>query len=53
MPALGNKSSAPSFYGLPAELEAMTSGYDRALAGVDRGLAIVNETGEHFTDPYS
>ena len=50
--ARGNKSSAPSFYGLLAELEAMTGGYDRALARIDRGLAIADETGEHFTVPY-
>jgi predicted ATPase len=50
--ARGNKSSAPSFYGLLAELEAMTGGYDGALARIDQGLAIADETGEHFTDPY-
>jgi predicted ATPase len=50
--ARGNKSGAPSFYGLLAELEAMTRGYDSALARIDQGLAIAGETGEHFTDPY-
>jgi predicted ATPase len=50
--ARGNKSSAPSFYGLLAELEAMTRGYDGALTRIDQGLAIADETGEHFTDPY-
>ena len=50
--ARGNKSSAPSFYGLLAELEAMTRDYDSALARIDQGLAIADETGEHFTDPY-
>jgi class 3 adenylate cyclase/predicted ATPase len=50
--ALGNKSSAPSFYGLLAELEAMNLGSDRALAQIDRGLEIADETGEHFTDSY-
>src|SRR5262249_40060751 len=49
---LGNKSSAPSFYGMLAELEAMTGGYDSALMQIDRGLAIADETEEHFTDPY-
>jgi tetratricopeptide (TPR) repeat protein len=49
---LGNKSSAPSFYGMLAELEAMTGGYDRALMQIDQGLAIADETEEHFTDPY-
>jgi predicted ATPase len=50
--ALGNKSSAPSFYGLLAELEAKTPGSESALARIDRGLEIADETGEHFTDPY-
>jgi predicted ATPase len=50
--ARGNKSSVPSFYGLLAELEAMTRDYDSALAWIDQGLAIADETGEHFTDPY-
>ena len=49
---LGNKSSAPSFYGMLAELEAMTGGYDRALMQIDQGLAMADETEEHFTDPY-
>jgi predicted ATPase len=30
----------------------MTRGYDSALARIDQGLAIADETGEHFTDPY-
>ena len=34
-----------------AELEAMTGGYDSALMHIDRGLAIADETEEHFTDP--
>jgi tetratricopeptide (TPR) repeat protein len=50
--ARGNKSNAPSYYGLLAELEAMTRDYDSALAWIDQGLAIADETGEHFTDPY-
>jgi class 3 adenylate cyclase/tetratricopeptide (TPR) repeat protein len=50
--ARGNKSSAPSFCGLLAELEAMTRGYDSALASIDQGLAIADGTGEHFTVPY-
>lgn len=50
--ARGNRSSAPSFLGLLAELEAMTHDYDRALAGIERGLAIADETSEHFTVPY-
>jgi len=49
---LGNRSSAPSFYGMLAELEAMTGGYDSALMQIDKGLAIADETEERFTDPY-
>src|SRR6516162_8836348 len=49
---LGNKSGAPAFYGMLAELEAMTGGYDRALTQIDQGLAMADETEEHFTDPY-
>jgi class 3 adenylate cyclase/tetratricopeptide (TPR) repeat protein len=50
--ALGNKSGAPSFYGLLAELEAMWPDLDEALITIDAGLAIAEETGEHYTDPY-
>src|SRR5262249_1866812 len=50
--ARGNKSNAPSYYGLLAELEAMTRDYDSALARTAQGLAIADETGEHFTDPH-
>jgi len=49
---LGNKSGAPSFYGMLAELEAMTGGYDKALMQIDQGLEMADETEEHFTDPY-
>ena len=35
-----------------AELEAMTGSYDRALMQIDEGLAMAEETEEHFTDPY-
>jgi predicted ATPase len=49
---LGNTSSVPSFYGMLAELEAMTGGYDRALMQIDQGLAMADETEEHLTDPY-
>jgi predicted ATPase len=49
--AQGNKSGAPIFYGLLAELEATTLGPDAALTLIDQGLAIARETGEHFTDP--
>ena len=50
--AQGNKSGAPSFYGLLAELEAMRLDLESALAAVDDGLAIAEDTGEHYTDPY-
>jgi predicted ATPase len=50
--AQGNKSGAPSFYGLLAELETMRPDPESALTAVDAGLAIAEDTGEHYTDPY-
>ncbi|HSV01181.1 MAG TPA: adenylate/guanylate cyclase domain-containing protein [Roseiarcus sp.] len=50
--ALGNRSGAPSFYGLLAELEAMRPNVEGALAAVDAGLSIAEATGEHYTNPY-
>jgi class 3 adenylate cyclase/predicted ATPase len=50
--AQGNKSGAPSFHGLLAELEAMRPDVDSALAAIDAGFEIAEETGEHYTDPY-
>jgi predicted ATPase/energy-coupling factor transporter ATP-binding protein EcfA2 len=50
--ALGNRSGAPSFHGLLAELEAMLPNLDGALTTIDQGLAMAEETGEHYTDPY-
>ena len=50
--AQGNRSGAPSFYGLLAELEAMRPDLDSALAAIDAGFALAEETGEHYTDPY-
>jgi tetratricopeptide (TPR) repeat protein len=50
--AQGNKTGAPWFHGLLAELEVTTRGPDSALMLIDEGLAIAEETGEHFTDPY-
>jgi len=50
--AQGNKSGAPSFYGLLAELEAMRLDLDCSLTTIDAGLVIAEETGEHYTDPY-
>jgi class 3 adenylate cyclase/predicted ATPase len=49
---LGNKSGAPSFYGMLAELEAMSGDYESALMQIDQGLAIAHATEEHYTDPY-
>jgi len=50
--AQGNKSGAPSFYGLLAEVEVMRADQESALAAIDTGLAMAEETGEHYTDPY-
>jgi predicted ATPase len=50
--ALGNRSGAPSFYGMLSELEAIRGDMVGALATIDAGLAIAEETGEHYTDPY-
>jgi predicted ATPase len=48
----GNWADGPSLYGLLAELQASAQGPESALALANRGLAIANETGEHFTDSY-
>jgi predicted ATPase len=50
--AEGNRADAPSLYGLLAELEVSEPGPERSLRSIDRGLAIADETGEHFTDSY-
>jgi class 3 adenylate cyclase/predicted ATPase len=50
--ALGNRSGAPSFYGLLAELQAAARSYDRALTEVAHGLSVADGTGEHYTDSY-
>ena len=50
--ALGNRSGGPSFHGLLADLEAMRPDLDGALATIDAGLALAEETGEHYTDPH-
>jgi predicted ATPase len=47
----GNKLFAPFIHGLIAELEAMTGRADIAVASVDAGLALAEETGERWTDP--
>ena len=38
--------------GLLAELAVSEPGPESSLRSIDRGLAIADETGEHFTDPY-
>jgi predicted ATPase len=50
--AQGNRADAPSLYCLLAELQAAARELESALASIDEGLAIANETGEHFTDAY-
>jgi hypothetical protein len=47
----GNKLFVPFIYGLIAELEAIVGRADNALASVDTGLALAEETGERWTDP--
>ena len=42
---------SPWVHGLIAELEAMAGHVDEALATVDQGLALAEETGEHWKDP--
>jgi predicted ATPase len=50
--AQGNRADVPSLYGLLAELQAGAREFESALASIDQGLAIADETGEHFTDSY-
>ena len=50
--AQGNKNDAPFYHGMLAQLKAATRGPDSALALIDQGLTIAEETGGHFTDPY-
>jgi predicted ATPase len=50
--ALGNRIGAPSFHGLLSELEAIRGNIDGALATIDAGLGIAEETGERYTDPH-
>jgi predicted ATPase len=45
-----NRINAPLFRGLLAELEAAARGPDAALTQIGEGLAIAEETGEHYTD---
>jgi hypothetical protein len=48
--ALDNKNGAPMFYGLIADLEAMTGHADSALTTIDLALATAIEMGEHWAD---
>jgi class 3 adenylate cyclase/predicted ATPase len=48
----GNKLFAPFVRGLIAELEAMMGHVDVALASVDAGLLLAEETGERWTDSW-
>ena len=50
--AQGNKVFAPLSHGFLAELETKVRGPESALALIEQGLAIADETGEHLTDPY-
>jgi predicted ATPase len=47
----GNRTLAQHYHGLIAELEAMTDRPDSALASVDAGLALAQDTGERWVDP--
>ena len=48
----GNKCIAAWLHGLLAEIELEANGPNAALAAIDHGLAIAEETGEHFSDSY-
>jgi predicted ATPase len=48
--SIGNRSGGPSFHGLLAELQAMRPDLDGALTTIEAGLAMAEETGEHYTD---
>jgi class 3 adenylate cyclase/predicted ATPase len=47
----GNGIFSPWVHGLIAELEAMAGHVDDALATLDQGLALAEDTGEHWKDP--
>jgi predicted ATPase len=47
----GNRIFSPWVHGLIAELQATAGHVDEALATVDQGLALAEETGEHWKDP--
>jgi predicted ATPase len=48
----GNRGGTPWIYGLLAELESAARGPDSALAHIETGLAIAEETGEHWNDAF-
>jgi class 3 adenylate cyclase/predicted ATPase len=48
----GNRLGLPFEFGLVGELEAATGNLDGALAWIGEGLAIAEETGEHYTDSF-
>jgi predicted ATPase len=48
--ALNNKNSAPLFYSMIADLEALTGRGDSALASIDLALELAEETGERCWD---
>jgi hypothetical protein len=50
--AQGNRLFVPYFLGLRAELEAETKSADVALALIDEGLGISQETGERISDSF-
>ncbi len=47
----GNRADAPYFYGILAGLEAASGESAGALARIDEGLRLADETGEHWSDP--
>jgi predicted ATPase len=48
----GLRLGAPFYHGLLAELEATSRGPASALALIERGLSIAEETEQHLSDPY-
>ena len=48
----GNRLFVPFYQGLLAEIEAERQDADRALTRINEALALVSETGEHWTDAF-
>ena len=48
----GNRLFVPFYQGLLAEIEAERQDANRALARINDALALVSETGEHWTDAF-